>query len=137
MGSSKKKNTKDQRENERHFVELGAFAVFSDDNSVIPGQVVDISMGGIAFFYYDGEEWTNELSEIFKLFGEDFYMENVPLEIVSDFKIVDEDHPIYKAMGHKSGGEKIRRRGVKFGKLTDEQKEQLEKFIKTNVVVKK
>lgn len=137
MGGSNKKNIKDLRKNKRHFVELGAFAVFSDDDSVIPGQVVDISMGGISFFYYDGEEWTNESSEIFKLFGEDFYMENVPLEIVSDFKIVDEDHPIYKEMGHKSRGEKIRRRGVKFGKLTDEQKEQLEKFIKTNVVVKK
>lgn len=137
MGSSKKKNTKNQREYKRHFVELGAFAVFSDDNKVIPGQVIDISMGGISFFYYDGEEWTNKSSEIFKLFGEDFYMENVPLEIISDFKIVDEDHPIYKAMGITAEGRKIRRRGVKFGKLTDEQKEQLEKFMKTNVIVKK
>lgn len=50
MGSSKKKNTKNQREHKRHFVELGAFAVFSDDNKVIPGQVIDISMGGISFF---------------------------------------------------------------------------------------
>lgn len=94
-------------------------------------------MGGISFFYYDGEEWTNKSSEIFKLFGEDFYMENVPLEIISDFKIVDKDHPIYKAMGNTAEGRKIRRRGVKFGKLTVEQKEQLEKFIKTNVIVKK
>ena len=137
MGSNEKKGPEELRKHERHFVELGAFAVFSDDDNVIPGQVVDISMGGIAFFYYDGDEWSNESSDVFKLFGEDFYMENVPLELVSDFMIADENHPIYRAMGHKAEGKKIRRRGVKFGKLSNEQKEQLEKFITTNAVVKK
>ena len=137
MSSSKKKSTTNQRIHERHFVELGAFAVFCDDNDIIPGQVADISKGGIAFFYYEGDEWPSDSTETFRLFGDDFYMEDVPLEIVSDFKIVDENHPIYKAMGLTAEGRKIRRRGVKFGKLTDEQKEQLENFIESSVIVKK
>lgn len=136
MGSSKEKNTKDQRVYQRHFVELGSFAVFCDDNDIIPGQVADISTGGIAFFYYEGDEWPSNSIETFRLFGDDFYMENVSLEIVSDFKIVDEEHPIYKAMGFTAEGRKIRRRGVKFGELTDEQKEQLKNFIQSSVIVK-
>lgn len=132
------KKTRDQRKHDRHTIELGAFAVFSDDESLIPGRIVDISMGGIAFFYFDGEEWPNESSEIFKLFGEDFYMENVPLEIVSDYIIDDKNHPIYKAMGKaNSGDKKIRRRGVKFGKLSKDQKEKLERFLKENDIVDK
>ena len=64
-------------------------------------------------------------------------MEDVPLEVVSDFKIVDENHPIYKAMVLTAEGRKIRRRGVKYGKLTDEQKEQLKNFIKSSIIVQK
>ncbi|MBC8316877.1 MAG: PilZ domain-containing protein [Desulfobulbaceae bacterium] len=131
-------NARDQRKYDRHSIELGAFAVFSDDESLIPGRVIDISMGGIAFFYFDGEEWPNESSEIFKLFGEDFYMENVPLEIISDTIIDDRNHPIYKTMGEaNTEGRKIRRRGVKFGKLSKDQKEQLETFLKENDIVDK
>lgn len=129
-------NTKEQRKHPRHQVELGAFAVFSKDGNIIPGQVVDISMGGIAFYYFDGEDWSNEPSDVFNLFGDGFHLDNVLLELVSDLTIVEEDHPIYKVMGQiPPGSKKIHRRSVKFENLSTEQKSQLENFIKTNDIV--
>ncbi|MBU0730261.1 MAG: PilZ domain-containing protein [Proteobacteria bacterium] len=120
----------DQRKYERFDVELGSFAVFSPNVLVTPGYILDISLGGLSFFYYDGEEWSDENDKFVNLFGEDIYLENVPLETVSDFEIIDDNHPIYEKVSQLPFDGKIRRRGMKFGKLSKEQRATLEEFIK-------
>ncbi len=128
---SNKQTTREQRQHERVELELGVVAVFRTENNVFPGQILDISLGGLAFFYFDGEEWSNETEEYVHIFGEDLNLENIPLQTVSDFTIIEENNPIYEKATqlHYASG-KVRRRGIKFGKLTAEQKEKLEEFIK-------
>jgi len=127
---------KEQRKHSRHDVELGTFAVFSKNGDIIPGQVVDISMGGIAFYYFEGEEWSGKTSEVYDLFGENFHLDNVTLELISDYTIVADDHPIYEVMGQvQPGSKKIHRRSAKFKNLNNEQKTKVEEFLKTSHIV--
>ncbi len=109
----------EKRRDKRFQVMSGAFAV----NSKF-GQIIDISMGGVSFRYVDRDEWENEREGLGILFGEDdLCLDKVPMQTVSDQVINN---------GVSSSATVVRRRGVKFGTLTAEQKFQLEYFIWVN-----
>lgn len=127
---SKKSNHENKRKHERYDVDPGTFAVFRKNMSVLPGIIVDISKGGLAFFYHEGEDWPIASNELYNLFGEKCSVDNVSLKTAYDSEVFDENHPIFKILSaQKPGPKRIRRRGVKFGELTGKQRRNLEALI--------
>jgi hypothetical protein len=115
MSEDDKKDFKDRRKHKRFKVKSGT-CMFNEKSA----EIIDISMGGMAFSYVDDGEWTDETFDRGMLFGEkDLRIEEVPLKIISDCAI-------------NSGLSITSRRGVKFGKLTDKQLAQLEYYIWAN-----
>ena len=86
------------------------------------GPVIDITWGGLAFRYtYDDEknlESAYRLSIFFT--GEDFYLRTVPVEIVYDIEENSET---------SITAPRMKRCGVKFGRLTECQRFLLKQFI--------
>jgi hypothetical protein len=119
MSDDEKKDIKDRRKHKRFKVKSGTCKV--NEKSA---DIIDISMGGMAFSYLDDGEWTDESFDRGMLLGEkDLCIEDVPFKIISDCAI-------------NSGLTITKRRGVKFEKLTDKQLAQLEYYIWTNTDAK-
>jgi hypothetical protein len=112
---SKKDTPKDRRSHSRHPVKSVTIATPNRT-----GEIIDISMGGLAFSYIEREDWDGESFDHGVLLGErDLRIEDIPLKVISDCAI-------------NSGISVIRRCGVQFGKLTAKQMSQLEYFIWAN-----
>ncbi len=127
---SESKKRSDNRKHPRYGVELGSFAVFRRDISVLPGPIVDVSMSGLSFFYYDSEEWPQDSGELYALFGDTCNVENISMQVVYDTEVLDQGHPVYTLLAEQYPDQlKIRRRGVKFGALDAGQKENLAALI--------
>ena len=113
--TNRKKELEERRIHPRHPVKSGTITI---NNRT--GEIIDISMGGLAFSYLEREDWDGVTFDCGILFGEnDLCIEDLPLKIISDCAI-------------NSGISVIRRCGVQFGKLTTKQMAQLEYFIWTN-----
>ncbi|HSH13176.1 MAG TPA: PilZ domain-containing protein [Desulfurivibrionaceae bacterium] len=113
--TTRKKELKERRIHPRHPVKAGTITTNNQT-----GEIIDISMGGLAFSYVDRGDWQGESFDRGMLLGErDLCIEDVPLKIISDCAI-------------NSGLSIIRRCGVQFGKLTPKQMAQLEYFIWAN-----
>jgi len=96
---------------------------------VLPGLIVDISKGGLAFFYHEKEGWPYDSTERYHLFGDQYNVENVPLISTYDEEVTDTEHPVYKLLSEqKDDSVKIRRRGVRFGDLSTEQEVVIEEI---------
>jgi hypothetical protein len=114
----------------RYEVDLGSFAVFRGDPMVLPGLIVDISKGGLAFFYHEEGGWPDDGAERCHLFGDQYNVENVPLISSYDVEVTDTEHPVYQLLaGQKDDSVKIRRRGVRFGDLSSEQEAVIEDIV--------
>ena len=112
-------NEQERRSHQRFKVLSGVFAL----NSRF-GQVVDISLGGISFRYINRGEWSTGDAENGALFGEDdLCVDNIPLQTVSDE---------VSSGGVSTDETTVRRRSLKFGPLTRQQKNLLEHFIWVN-----
>ncbi|NTV13227.1 MAG: PilZ domain-containing protein [Desulfobulbaceae bacterium] len=86
------------------------------------GEIIDISMGGLAFSYLEREDWTDDTFDRGMLLGEqDLRIEDIQLKVISDCAI-------------NSGFSVVRRCGVKFEQLTAKQLAQLEYFIWANTI---
>jgi len=112
----------ERRKHKRYKVTKGACKVGSnaESKSAKSGEVIDISMGGLAFSYIEDGEWTDESFDRGMLLGEkDLCIEDIPLKVISDCAI-------------NTGITITRRCGVQFGKLTPRQIAQLEYYIWTN-----
>ncbi len=121
---------KEQRADPRYLVERGTFAIFSSDARVLPGVIVDISRTGLAFLYLDGEDWSLEMSGRYHLFADDFHVNEMFVEMISDIEAACEEHPLYElALKNTSSSCKVRRRGVCFKKLSQKQQADLNIFI--------
>ena len=119
MSDDDKKDVKDRRKHKRFKIKSGTCTV--NEKSV---DIIDISMGGMAFSYLDDGEWTDETFDRGMLLGEkDLHVEDVPFKVISDCAI-------------NAGLTITKRRGVKFEKLTDKQLAQLEYYIWTNTDAK-
>jgi hypothetical protein len=129
-GMNSNKSEQEHRDHPRYYIDLGSFAVFRRDQSILPALITDISRGGLAFFYHQDEEWPDDDSERFYLFGEKCNVEDVPLLTTNDMQVTDTEHPVYQILAaQKSGPINIRRRGVKYGSLTRQQKDDIELLV--------
>ena len=114
----KQKKTKERREYQRFRVQEGTFAVFGPDSNKI-GQIIDISMGGLAFHYMSGEEPNGSKELNIFLAESSFYLRKIPFRTVWD---QDTRQVPFSSID-------IRRCGVEFGSLSEAQSSQLESFI--------
>ena len=116
--------TNDRRLYRRFKAPYNAFAVLHA-NSIIVTSLADINMAGLSFDYMieDGEclQGVKEL-DIFCADDDfyDFHLQNVPFEIISKTKVMNNDKLNVVTT----------RYGVKFGKLTADQDSRLRFFIK-------
>lgn len=83
-------------------------------------QIIDINTEGLAFEYMARKIWTTDFKELsISVSGDAEIIESVPFNVISDHKIAN-----------ISGSANARRCGVKFGKLTALQRDQITHFIK-------
>jgi hypothetical protein len=124
---NKRKELVDRRQHERFQVHDGAFVVLRPRSPIlgqdvdIVGQIMDISKTGLVLRYVASQERSYESFELdIVLAGNGFRLNGVPVKTVSDCQMPD-DAP--------SNSTTVRRRGVQFRALTDQQTSQLERFI--------
>jgi len=107
----------ERRAHPRYYIE--GLALNSDGS--VCAHMIDIGMGGMAFRYVaDNITWSEMQKEQGTISGQDFYVEKIPLMTVSE---TDLYNGIYT----------IKRHGVKFGHLTPDQFDKIEKIIMDHV----
>jgi hypothetical protein len=111
----------ERRRQPRYRVKDNAFAVINDEPvKLVP--ILDIAMGGLGIFVNEGALRMNESSKLEIMLADcSFYMENLPFELMSNFKAFP-TQPVKFLDG--------RRYSLKFGKLMPRQKSQLKYFIR-------
>jgi PAS domain S-box-containing protein len=118
-------NVREQRKYKR-FIPSGRAFVIPKSDAPKQHQMIDISMGGLAF-------WCNEIQEQLDAFDElsismadgNFNLNNIPCKTISDLTIAD-DSP--------SGSVSMKRCGVQFWDLNPNQTDQLEYLIKNHTI---
>ena len=118
-----RKELAEQREYKRFRVPKNAFAALGPDYIKV-GQIINISMGGLAFRYLGSEEPSNASELDIFLARRAFYLYKLPFETVRDF--------VTNEMPFSSINMKVC--GLQFGGLTDEQKSDLRYFIQTHAI---
>jgi len=123
----KRKEVDERRKHKRFRVQSGAFTVltaFSWPHSTQKlGQIIDISMGGLAFSYIASEELPNVSLELsIFLAGNRFHLRSIPFETISD---AETNEVPFSSITMK-------RSGVQFGELTPDQISQLKYFIRNH-----
>ena len=115
----------ERRKYRRFQVQDIAFAVLRDQDRQL-GQIMDISMGGLAFNYIAGGGNADSAFELDILLAyKGLYMKKIQFKTVSDFQIANKSpfSPIT-----------MRRHGVKFSELTKKQTSMLKNFIKEHTI---
>jgi len=123
-----RKRTVERRKNKRYKAVEGAYAAVSP-NSHRLGQIIDISMGGLAFKYIDtsNEEVNNDASaqdESIFLSSMGYYVGDLPFTTVSDYEVTNA--PSFSSM-------KVRKRHVQFKDLSFKQLFDLDYYLRNNV----
>ena len=119
---NKKFTKNDMRQKQRFKVRDGALAFFNPNPSIL-GSIIDISEDGLAFAYMDNnsslpEEKPTKLDILISDDG--FYLDQLPFETVANFELPNE---------YSFSTVIMKRLCLKFGKLSKEQKKQLDYFI--------
>jgi hypothetical protein len=114
----------EQRQHKRFHVQSGAFVILRPSENKV-GRLLDISMGGLSFACIENKEQINGSYLDIWLSQCNFYLDEVPIKTILDFEMA------YKP---PLSSVTARRYKVEFGKLTDEQRAQLEFFIKNYTV---
>jgi hypothetical protein len=121
---SQGKDESERRKHKRYPVKNGAFAVLGPPSTKI-GQIINISMGGLAFGYIAGKEPSDTSFELGILLAEDsFHLTKVPFKTVSD----------QEAKEVPFSSLTMRRCGVQFGELRPNQMSQLEYFMQNHTI---
>lgn len=111
------KEPEDKRHHQRYPVKSATISAGEKS-----GEIIDISMGGLAFSYLAREDWTDDSFDQGMLLGEqDLHIDDIQLKVISDCAI-------------NNGFSVVRRCGVKFERLTPKQLAQLEYFIWANTL---
>jgi len=114
------KDETERRKHKRYRVHDGAFAVLGPHSTKI-GQIIDVSMGGVAFGYIAGKEPPDTSFELGILFAEDsFHLTKIPFKTISDQEAKEVPFSTLT----------MRRCGLQYGKLTPSQISQLQHFIR-------
>ena len=125
MGYRGKKS--DRREHERYKVQADAFAMVTPLSSR-RNEIIDISRGGLALSYTPYEEQARvsvEIDLFLHIFLKDvsFCLLRMPITTVSDC-----------TAGEKNGSKNPRRRSVQFGRLSQNQINELEYFLENHAL---
>jgi hypothetical protein len=112
-------NSSERRRHRRLPVANGAY-VSLDASARKLWHILDVSPGGLAFRYMQGEKTTVDPSEL-EIVTRDtsFFLENIPFRVVSDREVKPEPGDCFK----------LRRCGVEFMPLTAAQTSRLEFFM--------
>ena len=125
-----RKRTIDRRKNERYKAVDGAYAAISPNSHKL-GQIIDLSMGGLAFKYIDtsndATETAKSSDESIFLSSMGYYVGDLPFKTISDYEITN--IPSFSSM-------KVRKRHVKFQDLSFKQMFDLDYYLKNNVTDK-
>jgi c-di-GMP-binding flagellar brake protein YcgR len=115
---------KERRKHHRFKVKDLAIAV---PNKPAPqvGRIVNISKGGMAIQYLDQADWADNADSIDILVNGSFFMTNIPVQNVNDFKVESQDS--FNIMSE-------RQCCLKFGPLSPDQEILLNEFIITHGV---
>ena len=117
----------DRRKHKRHRAQVSAFVDIRIGRIKV-GKIVDISRGGLAFRYVDERERLKEQFELDMYFRDNnFRIEYVPVNTIWDRRSPRE----------LSLSTRTRLRGVQFGKLTQTQFSELERFLLLNTLIEK
>ncbi|MBW2368960.1 MAG: PilZ domain-containing protein [Deltaproteobacteria bacterium] len=112
----------DRRKHPRYRVKDKVFAVHWMAPTRI-GQIIDVSLSGLAFSYLDQHPYPDEPTEIGILFSDDkFFLKQIPFQSISDTAIP----------GHPLSSVAMRRHGGQFTELTPAQEKELHYFIKNH-----
>ena len=117
------KNMVERRRYKRFRVKGGIFASFTPHwlRSIIVGEILDISRGGLALHYIPGPEQSNRVYKLRILVADgSFCLSKIPSRTVSDLEIKKR---------FSFGSMPARRSGVQFGELTPSQLSLLKYFI--------
>lgn len=119
------KNQKDARKTKRFRINGKAFAAFFNpsEDFVKMGEILDISEAGVGLRYVGINEQTGESSQL-EIFDSDEQLQvgKLPCRVVYDMELIDESQGLLK----------VRRCGVQFFKLSEEQMAALRAFIETH-----
>jgi len=112
----------ERRKHERFSVSRDVFVALRPDYGKV-GQVIDISLGGLAFAYMANGRSPSRSSEL-DIFSADrsFSLQRVPFRTTSDF---ESDKIPFSSV-------RMRRSGLQFGNLASSQKSQLEYLIQNH-----
>ena len=83
-------------------------------------KIINISKGGMAVRYLDQSDWLGSASTIDVVANSNFFMSNIPISAVSDFKI--ENDVSFSII-------RERQCCLQFGELSPEQRDKLDEFI--------
>ena len=118
----------DKRKSTRFLVTDDVVVVLRDKRSKI-GRVRDIGMGGLSFEHVHGENSNLESSKRdISLWVNDFSVSHIPCKVVYDIPIGTPPEHDFLTIRHKT-----RRCGIQFEALLENQKAQLDLFLKTYI----
>jgi len=110
---------KERRKYQRYQVKDLAIAVTNKPTSQI-GRIVNISKGGMAVRYVDHNDWLENADAIDILINSNFFMTNIPIHNVSDFKV--KNQVSFSIINE-------RQCCLQFGSLSPEHEVKLDEFI--------
>jgi hypothetical protein len=127
-------DSKENRKHERYQVPEGSFVTLGPSNAIV-GQILDISMGGLAFRYINNHSEAPKqeaYADIYLTEG-DLCLAAVPIRAVSDFDAPDTvtckaDGPLPLSCRG------MRRCGLEFGEMTQGQMSQLAHCIQSQSI---
>ncbi|MBE9520699.1 MAG: PilZ domain-containing protein [Proteobacteria bacterium] len=109
----------ERRKHERYQVPNLVVALPKKSSAQI-ARIINISEGGMAVRYLDQNDWLGPANKIDVLANSNFFMTNIPISSVRDFKV--ENDISFSIISE-------RQCCLKFGELTPEQHKQLDEFI--------
>ena len=122
-----RKRTVERRKNKRYKAVEGAYAAISPNSHKL-GQIIDISMGGLAFKYIDTS--SDDIQdkrlpdETIFLSSMGYYVGDLPFKTISDYEVTNA--PSFSSM-------KVRKRHVRFADLSFKQLFDLDYYLRNNV----
>lgn len=120
--TEKNKSVTERRKHERFATKDIAFAILRADREEELGQIVNISMGGLAFQYFIGNREFQKAQKLDVLLADSgLHVENIAFGVVEDYELVNE-------LPFSSITKREQR--VVFNGLSDSQKQGLETFIR-------
>ena len=118
----------ERRKHERIPTKPNASAMITDEEAapssviVFSSDIIDISESGLGFRYSGPEKWPANIDLTLEIIDDEKYLGNIPIQIVADTPPSDEEN------------DPVRRIGVSFGELSEEQKEDLKRFIDCQIL---